>query len=236
MAAVSGRISAPIGWSESRPSLSQSPTNDGNSLLNQAVQMMRPTPSWTCRLLPAIRRRLNSAYARVRWPGVSFGRGCDVRSGLWLYRAPTGVVSFGPECVIDRGMSVEAYGMLAVGARTVFGHHCTLASQSSVTIGDDCLIAELVSIRDHDHCFERIDLVTRSQGMTVASVVIGRNVWIGAKVTVAKGVTIGDNAIVGANAVVTRDIPANSIAVGIPARVVRMRDGSTLGLSASQLS
>ena len=50
---------------------------------------------------------------------------------------------------------------------------------------------------------------------------IGNNVWVGTKATILQGVTIGDNAVIGANAVVTRDIPANSIAVGAPARVVK---------------
>ena len=54
---------------------------------------------------------------------------------------------------------------------------------------------------------------------------IGSNVWIAAKASIVKGVTIGDNAIIGANAVVCRDVPANAIAVGVPARVVRMRTG-----------
>lgn len=52
-------------------------------------------------------------------------------------------------------------------------------------------------------------------------VIIGKNVWIGDKATVLPGVTIGDGAIIGANSVVTKDIPANSIAVGIPAKVVK---------------
>jgi acetyltransferase-like isoleucine patch superfamily enzyme len=81
----------------------------------------------------------------------------------------------------------------------------------------------MVSIRDHDHCFDRLDIPVREQGAVSAPITIGRNVWIGAKVTVTKGISIGDNAIVGANAVVTKDIPANAIAVGIPARVIRTR-------------
>jgi acetyltransferase-like isoleucine patch superfamily enzyme len=51
--------------------------------------------------------------------------------------------------------------------------------------------------------------------------VVGNNVWVGAKATILQGVRIGDNAVIGANAVVTRDVPANTVAVGIPARVIR---------------
>jgi acetyltransferase-like isoleucine patch superfamily enzyme len=52
-------------------------------------------------------------------------------------------------------------------------------------------------------------------------VVIGKNVWIGMYARISKGVTIGDNAIIAANAVVTKDVPANSIAAGNPARIVK---------------
>ena len=120
-------------------------------------------------------------------------------------------------------MTIESHGDLVVGARTIFGHHCTLASKQEIIIGEDCLIAEMVSIRDHDHCFDRLDVPVREQGAVTAPICIGRNVWLASKVTVVKGVSIGDNAIVGANAVVTKDIPPNAIAVGIPAKVIRMR-------------
>ncbi|PQV63701.1 Hexapeptide repeat of succinyl-transferase [Abditibacterium utsteinense] len=81
----------------------------------------------------------------------------------------------------------------------------------------------MVSIRDHDHRFDNLEIPIREQGIVSAPVVIGKNVWLGAKVTVLKGVTIGDNAVVGANAVVTKNLPKNAIAVGIPAKVIRLR-------------
>jgi acetyltransferase-like isoleucine patch superfamily enzyme len=81
----------------------------------------------------------------------------------------------------------------------------------------------MVSIRDHDHDFSLLDVPTVDQGATVSDVVIGYNVWLGSKVTVLKGVTIGDNAIVGAGGVVSRDVPANAIAAGVPAHVLRYR-------------
>ena len=122
-------------------------------------------------------------------------------------------------------MTIECRGSLEIGDRTIFGHHCTLGVVDSVVIGPDCLVAEMVAIRDHDHRFDGpLDVPVREQGTVSAPVKVGRNVWLGGKVTVLKGVTIGDNAVIGANAVVTKDIPANAVAVGIPARVVRYRE------------
>ncbi len=137
--------------------------------------------------------------------------------------APGAVMRFGPGCSVDRSLTLETSGTIDVGARTIIGHHCTIAARSRVEIGSDCLIAELVSIRDHDHSAARTSVATRAQGEVVAPVRIGNNVWLGAKVTVLKGVTIGDGTVVGANAVVTDDLPSHCVAVGIPARIVKQR-------------
>jgi acetyltransferase-like isoleucine patch superfamily enzyme len=90
-----------------------------------------------------------------------------------------------------------------------------------LVIGDHCLFGEGVSIHDENHRGGRGDLPVARRGFTTAPIFIGRNVWVGAKATILQGVTIGDNAIVGAHAVVTRDVPANMLALGVPARVAR---------------
>ncbi|MEM1207963.1 MAG: acyltransferase [Planctomycetota bacterium] len=177
------------------------------------------------RLAAALMRRLRLRLARLAHPGSRFGDGCDVRRGLALHRVGNGRIAFGQRCVLDRGLTVEAEGELTIGDRVVFGHHCTIASKQRLVIGDDTLIAEMVSIRDHDHRFDNPSKPVREQGAACAPVSIGRDVWLGGKVTVLKGVTIGDHAIVGANAVVTRDLPPGAIAVGVPAKVVRYRQG-----------
>jgi acetyltransferase-like isoleucine patch superfamily enzyme len=80
------------------------------------------------------------------------------------------------------------------------------------------MIAEMVTIRDHDH-----DLAYPPRsGRTVARPVhVGRRVWIAAKATIVKGASVGDDAVIGAHAVVTRNIPDQSLAVGVPAVVIR---------------
>jgi acetyltransferase-like isoleucine patch superfamily enzyme len=179
----------------------------------------------TYRVRAALRRRLGLAIARLRWPRVTFGPLCDVRSGARFTVARGSDVRFGSGCVLDHGFTLEASGTIDVGNRTVFGHHCTVAADRRVVIGRGCLIGELVSIRDHDHAFDRDDVPILDQGRATAPVVIGDDVWVGAKATITRGVTIGPGTVVGAHAVVTHDLPAGCVAVGVPARVVRSRDG-----------
>lgn len=175
------------------------------------------------RAAAAARRRSTLAAYRLRYPRVDFGQGCDVRRPLRMFVLPSATVRFGAGCVLDQGLVVEARGRLVVGSRTVFGHHCTLAVHESLEIGRDCLIAELVSIRDHDHARSAPGLAYREQGVVVAHVRIGDNVWIGSKATVLRGVSIGDGAVVGAGAVVTRDVPPGAVVGGVPARPLRQR-------------
>lgn len=184
---------------------------------------------------PAVARRwANLGYYRALYGWSAFDDGCDIGKRCRVILRDGGRMHFGPECVIDNDMTLEVTGRLEVGGRTVFGHHCTIAARSVVKLGSCCLVAEMVSIRDHDHNFERLDIPVIDQGAIISDVTIGDNVWLGAKVNVLRGVTIGDNAVIGAGAVVTHDIPPNAVAVGAPARVLRFRSpGDNAGGSAS---
>lgn len=106
---------------------------------------------------------------------------------------------------------------IALGERVFINSGCRFQDQGGVTIGDDSLIGHNTVLATLDH---GIDPAHRSD-MTPGPIVIGRNVWIGANVTILKGVSVGDNAIVAAASVVTKDVPADAIVVGSPARVVR---------------
>jgi acetyltransferase-like isoleucine patch superfamily enzyme len=107
-----------------------------------------------------------------------------------------------------------------------FGSHCIVApgvrirSAIGVDIGDNCMLAESVFITDsdwHDH-YHRIYPGRREP------VRLHNNVWLGDGVSICKGVSIGENSIIGAASVVTKDIPANVIAAGNPARVITQLD------------
>jgi acetyltransferase-like isoleucine patch superfamily enzyme len=106
---------------------------------------------------------------------------------------------------------------LVLGADVFVNMGCRFQDAGGITIGDGTLVGHGSTIVTLNHAVDP----ARRADMIPAPVVIGRKVWLGAAVTVVPGVTIGDGAIVGAGAVVTKDVPANAIVAGVPARLVR---------------
>lgn len=94
---------------------------------------------------------------------------------------------------------------------------------SRIIIGHDCLISYNVHIRTTSHAYSNSNILIREQGGTEKDIRIGNNVWIGYGVQIMAGVTIGDNSIIGAGSVVTKNIPANEIWAGVPAKIIRKR-------------
>jgi acetyltransferase-like isoleucine patch superfamily enzyme len=103
------------------------------------------------------------------------------------------------------------------------GFNSEIFSGSKVIIGENTLIAAYVYIIGGGHDYSRVDIPITEQEKISHGIKIERNCWIGAGVKVFDNVTIGEDTIIGAGAVVSKDIPAFSIAAGIPARVVKSR-------------
>ncbi|WP_432404177.1 sugar O-acetyltransferase [Wukongibacter sp. M2B1] len=106
---------------------------------------------------------------------------------------------------------------ISVGKNVFINSGCRFQDQGGITIGDGVLIGHNVVLATLNH---DIDPNKRSM-MHPAPIVIGKNVWIGANATVVSDVTVGDGAIVAAGAVVTRDVPANVIVGGVPAKIIK---------------
>ena len=111
-----------------------------------------------------------------------------------------------------------------VGDDTFIGHGCSFAVAGSVRIGSHCLLAGGVTVADNDGHPLEADRRRRREPVSpeqVKPVVIGDDVWLGRGAMVLKGVTINRGAVVGAHALVTRDVPANTVVAGNPARTVK---------------
>ncbi|MFH2124852.1 MAG: acyltransferase [Pseudomonadota bacterium] len=124
---------------------------------------------------------------------------------------------------IGKDVIFKGSATVRLGANLVIGSRTIIECNERIEIGDDVMVAENVSIRDTDHNFSDITRRIRLQRVTTSPIKIGNDVWIGYGAVITKGVVIGDGCVIGANSVVTRDIPPYSVAVGVPARVIKQR-------------
>jgi len=109
---------------------------------------------------------------------------------------------------------------IKLGKNVFINHACSFLDLGGITIEDDVLIGPRVNLTTENH---PVDPAKR-KFLDLKSILIKRNVWIGAGATILPGVTIGENSIVAAGAVVTKDVPANTIVGGVPAKMIRQLD------------
>lgn len=127
---------------------------------------------------------------------IHVGNGCAIYPGAWLQSEPAGAE-------------------IRIGDHVYMGHDVHLHAADSITVGDRVFMVDGVYIGSADH-----DRADRSTAHGTGRVVIGDNVFIGQRAVVLGGVTIGDGATIGAGAVVTKDVPAGTVAAGVPARII----------------
>ncbi len=121
-----------------------------------------------------------------------------------------------PPMYSDHGVNIR------LGRNVFINQGCRLNDIGGIEIGDDVMIGPSVSLITSGH---PVDPAKRRSGITAAPIRIEAGVWIGASVMITQGVTVGRDAVIGAGAVVTRDVPPATLAVGVPARVVRRIGG-----------
>lgn len=135
-------------------------------------------------------------------------------------------VKFGKYCTVAKARLSTYYGgKILIGNRTSINDACEFFAHqgAKITIGDYCVLAKRTTIMTRAHVFDDPNQRIINQGYYDSDVEIGSDVWTGLDVKILPGVKIGDGCVMGANAVVTRDIPSMSVAVGIPAKVIRKR-------------
>jgi acetyltransferase-like isoleucine patch superfamily enzyme len=166
------------------------------------------------------RRLLTAAGRRWRTDGfVFFGRGLEIEIGTH------GRVDFGRFVWIGDRTKIRCHeGLVEIGAKTVMGQECTISAYQHVRIGEQCVIADRAMFIDFDHGVVEVERPIRLQGIYKRDVEVGSNVWIGYGACILRGVRVGDNSVIGTNSVVTKDVPANAVVGGIPARILRMRE------------
>ncbi len=127
--------------------------------------------------------------------------------------------SVGKDCAVKPPFQCDYGKNITLGDRVFINYDCVILDVCKVTIGNNVLIGPRVCITAAAH---PLDKDTRISGLEYgAPVTICDKVWLGAGVIINPGVTIGENSVIGSGSVVTRDVPANSVAVGVPCRVIK---------------
>jgi len=144
-------------------------------------------------------------------------------------------INIGDNCYIRGELIIYPHnGKFTMGNDCYIGEHTRIWSADDITIGDRVLIAHNVNIHDcNDHPIGKnerhkhyMEIITNGHPKEIdtinsAPIIIGDDVWIGFNSIIFKGVTIGEGAIIGAGTVITKDVPANAVMVGNPARCVK---------------
>lgn len=145
---------------------------------------------------------------------------CWSRGGISIGRD----FSLGEHSSISNGFNPFAdIGNIVIGSNVGIGGHSFICCPSRLTIGDNTITGQYLSVHPQNHVFTDPDTPIRLQGVTAQGVHIGADCWIGAKVTILDGVSIGDGSIVAAGAVVTQSFPPRSIVGGVPAKIIGQR-------------
>lgn len=143
---------------------------------------------------------------------IIIGNNVSIRGRCWI-------------SAYDQYLNYHYTPFLTIGDNVIINFNCHIACINTITIGNNVLMASNVFITDHFHgdpANQRPDALHRTQPLFFkGAVTIGDNVWLGENVAIMPNVHIGENTIIGANSVVTKDIPANCIAAGNPAIIIK---------------
>jgi acetyltransferase-like isoleucine patch superfamily enzyme len=220
-------------------------TPDEREAYHRTVFLQMDTPQ-------AAALRLEYYRGLLRHVGDNVGIGCGVKFINPQYISLGDGVSIDDHCALlarsERGITLgektrlkygvyldteTANGYIKTGERVYLGTGCCLHGHLGLEIGDDTLLAQNVTLTPYSHRFDDPARPIIQQGGHTRRVVIGRDCYLGMGVCVLWSADIGDGSVVGAGSVVVDPVPPFSVAVGVPARVIRRRGEPISGLNRS---
>lgn len=173
---------------------------------------------------PALRK-----WRSFRWTAALHANARQVGPGVHLYGPVrflgTGNVYLGGWGNLYDNVLFETVdtGAIRIGDNFRINRGCLLSAHAGITLGDNCLIGEQVSVRDNNHVFDDRSRPVAEQGYRAVRISVGDDVWIGRGAVLLAGVTIGRGAVIAANSVITKDVPAMEVWAGVPAKFLRRR-------------
>jgi len=163
---------------------------------------------------------------------IRLGRGVYLDESVYIHACKDGV-EIGENTLVMHGAVLHVYNFrqlphafIRIGRESLIGEYSVIRGQGGVSIGDRVYTSPMTQIIAVNHVFDDPDTPFVDQGITAEGITIEDDVWIGSNAVITDGVRIGKGSVIAAGAVVTSDIPAHSVAAGVPARVIRVIDGS----------
>ncbi len=165
-------------------------------------------------------------------PKIQFGKFMKLGNDVYLSALGKDGIVFGNNVSIGSFSRVIVSTTLdnlgnhiKLGSNVGIGEFAYLGGAGGLTIGDDCIVGQYLSCHPENHNHEDLSSPIRHQGVNRKGIKIGQNCWIGSKVTILDGVEVGSGCIIAAGSVVNKSFPDNSIIGGVPAKLIKTRDG-----------
>ncbi len=180
----------------------------------------------------AVAERLRAEHG----PALTIGEDCDLPDDLVIELDPGARLTIGRHVSIRRGTTIQVHrgATIAIGDYAAVGENVFLSAMVGIRLGAGCALSNYVDIHDHNHRERSAANVPDGQltpwasGFEAAPIVIEPGATISNKVSVTAGVRVGANSLVGANAAVSRSIPPDTVAAGVPAAARRRINGTTV--------
>lgn len=161
---------------------------------------------------------------------VLFGKGVTLWRGVFIDGLSKKGIELGDNVTIGESTIIRATSVLSnlgtgcrIGNNSAIGAFSSVGAAGGVWIGDEVIMGQNVSFHSENHNYENLDRPIKDQGVNRQGIIVEDGCWIGAKVTFLDGAHVGKGCVIGAGAVVIGRIPDYSVAVGVPARVVKDR-------------
>jgi acetyltransferase-like isoleucine patch superfamily enzyme len=164
---------------------------------------------------------------------IQLGHGVYLDQNTYLHACPNGIV-IGDRSIVMHGAILHVYNFrelpnagITIGKDCLVGEYSIIRGQGGVVIGDRVYTSPYTQIIAVNHVFDNPNQPFVNQGITAQGIKIEDDVWLGAGAIITDGVHIGNGAVVAAGAVVTKDVPSHAVVGGVPAKIIRMIDGTS---------
>ena len=174
-------------------------------------------------------------HVRIRFADhIKLGHGVYIDEGVYLHACPQGI-EIGNNTIVMHGAVLHVYNFrqlpnsrIKIGRDSLIGEYSVIRGQGGVEIGDRVYTSPFTQIIAVNHVFDDPNRPFVEQGITAEGIVIEDDVWLGAGAVITDGVRVGKGAVVAAGAVVTKDVPPHTVVGGVPAKPIKLIDGSVV--------